>query len=82
MFTIVKHAAKSVWHAYYETDPKQGVLLSHSSHKTYTGQQIGVKESYTDEVQARKDCQAMNIANPVGGYAVCPIINGSSNGNT
>lgn len=74
LYTIVKHAAESVWPTYYTGDPSQGVLPSHSCHKTHSALQIGVKESYTDLEEAQEDCRKLNVANPVGAYAVCPIL--------
>ena len=73
-YTIVKHAKDSYWDHYYDSDPKDGVLPSHSCHTTFTAITAGVKESYTDIAAARVDCETLNTANPSGGYAVCPIL--------
>lgn len=73
MFTIVKYAGDT-WDYHWQGDPKKGVDISCSAHKTYTGRQVGIEESYHNKVEAEIACTKMNEYNPSGDYAVCPVI--------
>lgn len=73
-FIIVKHAGSS-WEYYFKDDPKEGkVHSSHSAHLTFSGQCAGIKEKYEDKKEAEKDCNKMNINNPIGDYGVCELL--------
>ena len=71
-YVIVKHAA--CWEHYYVDDPNKGVLESHSCHDTPTGLQLGIKPVYSVLAEAEIDAKNLNTVNPVGCYAVCPVI--------
>lgn len=75
-YVIVKYAQDSVWGHYFLDDPKQGVHLSHSAFDTPTGKDCNVKLSYEsyEQEQALRDLENINAANPVGSYALCPLI--------
>jgi hypothetical protein len=73
MFTIVKNAAATHWDHFFVENPEDGVGLFLSAHGTYSGEQCGLKETYTDPALAEADCKKINIYNPSGGYAVCKV---------
>lgn len=70
---IVKFAAKDYWLYYFDKNPVSGVEESHSTHSSPTGKKIGIKPGYMDKTQAEKHCEEINVFNPSGGYAVCPV---------
>lgn len=72
-FVVVKHA-KHLWQSKWEEDPKiTGVHISHSAAHTFTGNEAGCEESYTDVVAAEAMAVKLNSVNPCGDYAVCPL---------
>ena len=73
-FDIVKHAISDTQKYYFKTDPQLGVVASYSCHDTFSGRQSSIKERYENLDEAEKDCVKINTANPVGTYAVCPLI--------
>lgn len=73
MYVIVKHAGHS-WSMYYESDPKLGVHISYSAHSTHTGSVVGIQDSYDSEEEGTEDLRKMLIANPVGDYAICKVL--------
>ena len=73
---IVKHAQDCVWNFYFNEDPKLGAHIGYSTYNTPTGEEFGVKKVYEahERNQAELDLEALNKANPVGAYALCPLI--------
>lgn len=76
---IVKHAGDNSKFFYFEDDPKMGCHESYSAYFTPTGKTIA-KQKYDDYEEAQQDCALLNTVNPVGDYAVCPVIEGEKNG--
>lgn len=76
-WTIVKHANPFHYETHWEDDPRLGVNIVHSAHSSYTGVHVGIKEAYDSKEEAQADCHKMIEANPIAGYAVCPILEGS-----
>lgn len=74
-FIIVKYAQDGAWEHYWEEDPKEsGIHPWASAHLSYSGQAVGLKPSYESVEAAQTDLNAINSCNPVGQYALCPIV--------
>lgn len=71
LYVIVKNAAN--WEHYFDSDPKEGVHPSYSSHDTYTGIQADCQSSYVSMNKAQEMKEKMLQLNSCGGYEVCPI---------
>lgn len=77
-YAVVKHAGRH-WDFYFVEDPKQtGVDISYSAGYTFSGSNTGCKPSYTCRQEAQAACDKLNAINPVGDYAVCPVLDASS----
>ena len=75
-YVIVKYAQDCVWNFHFNEDPKLGAHISYSVFNSPTGKECGVKQVYEahERDQAELDLEALNKANPVGTYALCPLI--------
>ncbi len=75
LYTVVKFASEIYWKHFFNTDPRlTGVKKEDSSHDTYTGKQLKLKDTYTSLSEAQLDADKANQSNPCGYYAVCHII--------
>lgn len=72
-FTIVKHAGKT-WEKYWRYDPKLGTSIEINYTLSSIEKICNIKESYKDLNEAKKACELINKVNPIGDYAICPII--------
>lgn len=73
-YVIVKYADNNYWKYHFPKDPKvTGVLSDFSCSSSYVGKQLGIKEVYTDLEEAERDLKALQLENPSGGYAICPV---------
>lgn len=75
-YLIVREAADGYWEKRFTKDPKKTpTKLSLSAYHSDLGKSIPCKLWYSVKniEQARKDCERLNILDPEGGYALCPM---------
>ena len=75
-YIIAREAADGFWGKRFKQDPKKiPMKLSMSAYYSNLGKTIPCKLWYSVKnlEQARQDCSKLNILDPEGGYALCPM---------
>lgn len=73
-YIIAKYADTIHWDHYYDSDPQEGLHISHSAARTPTGLQAQLPETFCSQEEAQPYLDKMKELNTSGGYAICPVI--------
>lgn len=77
-YIIAKFADRNKWKGLYKKDPKiSGLTITFSACFTEAGRKLQIQNFYEDKEQAENDLLRIQLENPRGGYAICPLITSS-----